>query len=291
MRLVVFTLLTLALGSASAHPGGRDSNGGHVNRRTGEYHCHTDTCVLPTVTPASPTGADVDDPPDGLPTAPVTIAGSWGAAKQIARDVIYANRDTEFYCGCPFTRQGSSGGTINQAACGYDGSEITHSARAEVLEWEHVVPASLMPARQFACWIDGLPQCASAGRQCCEQHDLNARAMIFDLHNLVPSVGQVNALRGNKRYGLIDGEARDLGACDFEWNNNVAEPAPDLRGDVARIWLYFSSRHGLHLQDEELAMLLQWSNGDPPDQAEFLRNDRVKTQQGNGNPFVEAFPQ
>jgi len=40
-------LLTLAV---QAHPGGgQDDNGGHVNRATGEYHCHRNDCVLPYV--------------------------------------------------------------------------------------------------------------------------------------------------------------------------------------------------------------------------------------------------
>lgn len=244
--------------------------------------------------PTSPTpsaGEDTDDPPDGPATAALTIAGSWGTTKEWARDIIYAGRSAELYCGCPFTRTGTSGGTIDTAACGYDGSNVTHSARATVLEWEHVVPASLMPARQFACWTTGLPQCSAAGRACCEQHDLDARAMIFDLHNLAPSVGQANALRDNKRYGLIDGEDRRLGTCDFEWTSTLTEPATGIRGDVARIWMYFNSRHGLQLQQGELEMFTQWSNGDPPDQAEFERNERVKAQQGNGNPFVEMFSQ
>ena len=50
----------------------------------------------------------------------------------------------------------------------------------------------------------------------------------------MPSVGQVNALRGNKRYGSIDDEERKLGSCDFEWNSSVAEPPTDKRGEIAR---------------------------------------------------------
>lgn len=32
-----------------AHSGGQDSNGGHVDRTTGEYHCHKFDCVLPII--------------------------------------------------------------------------------------------------------------------------------------------------------------------------------------------------------------------------------------------------
>ncbi len=272
--------------NAYPHAGGQDSNGGHVNRSTGEYHCHAEDCVPPSVII---TEEDVLDPPDGEPSDPLTIAGSWGTTKKWARDTVYADENETFYCDCAYTASGTSGGSINQTGCTYNGASESHAARAVRLEWEHVVPASLMSARGFTCWNEGLSECSEAGRECCERHDLNARAQIFDLHNLVPSVGQVNALRGNKRYGLIDGEERKLGSCDFEWNSVVAEPRDDRRGEIARIWLYYVSHHNLQLQQGELETFLQWSNDDPPDQWEFTRNSRIRDKQGNGNPFVEMF--
>lgn len=42
----IFTTLVL-MGIAStafAHGGGLDANGGHTNRKTGEYHCHREPC-------------------------------------------------------------------------------------------------------------------------------------------------------------------------------------------------------------------------------------------------------
>lgn len=246
--IVLFLFSSVGL----AHGGGRDSNGGHVNRSTGEYHCQREDCVLPETEPIE---EDVEDPPDGDDQGSVTVAGSWGTAKEWARDIVYEG--------------------------------VTETFR---LEWEHVVPASLMPARSFACWNEGLPACAEGGRACCESKDLNAQVQIFDLHNLVRSVGQANALRSNKRYGSIVGEERLLGSCDFEWSSDLVEPEEDDRGMVARIWLCFAARHNLHLQPGELAMYLEWSNDHPPLLSEFVRNDRIRTQQGNGNPFVEMFP-
>ncbi|MCG8439742.1 MAG: HNH endonuclease [Pseudomonadales bacterium] len=41
----VGTALVIAFVPAvSAHPGGLDKQGGHTDRKTGTYHCHTDTC-------------------------------------------------------------------------------------------------------------------------------------------------------------------------------------------------------------------------------------------------------
>lgn len=287
MKLLLTTLFFITFATnVHAHSGGQDSNGGHFSTATGEYHCHAEGCVLPT---SVLTEEDVLDPPDGEPSDPITVAGSWGSTKKWARNTIYADRNNTFYCECTYTASGTSGGTIDQPSCSYDGQDESYKKRAAKLEWEHVVPASLMPARSFQCWNEGLPECSKAGRSCCERHDLNARSQIFDLHNLVPSVGQVNALRSNKRYGAIDGEERKLGSCDFEWNKSVAEPPTVKRGEIARIWLYYVSHHNLQLQQGELEKFLQWSNDDPPEEWEFTRNIRIRAVQGNGNPLVEMY--
>ena len=216
-------------------------------------------------------------------------SSSWAATKKVARDDIYQDRDKTFYCGCDYTPKGSSGGVINVASCDYDGQGASYSSRAARLEWEHVVPASLMPARQFTCWNEGLPECRKGGRECCEKHDPKAQAMIFDLHNLVPSIGQANALRSNKPYGIVSQSIGQLGQCDFKWTNEYTEPADSVKGDAARVWLYMALQYGLELTDEQIAMFIDWAVNDPPDSNEFERNAKIVIKQGNGNPFVELF--
>ncbi|WP_197722095.1 YHYH domain-containing protein [Sulfuriflexus mobilis] len=46
-RIAVLWLGLLITPLLQAHPGGVDDNGGHVNRATGEYHCHHDDCISP----------------------------------------------------------------------------------------------------------------------------------------------------------------------------------------------------------------------------------------------------
>ena len=113
--LVVAALLS---SNACGHGGGQDNNGGHVDRSTGEYHCHADDCVHPD----SPV-EDVLDPPDGVDDDPITVAGSWGTTKKWARDTVYEGLDTTFYCGCTYTPSGRSGGVVDESSCGYDGSD------------------------------------------------------------------------------------------------------------------------------------------------------------------------
>ena len=45
MWKTVLFLVFIYSSNASAHGGGLDSNGGHNNRKTGEYHCHREPCL------------------------------------------------------------------------------------------------------------------------------------------------------------------------------------------------------------------------------------------------------
>jgi deoxyribonuclease-1 len=58
------------------------------------------------------------------------------------------------------------------------------------------------------------------------------------MYNLVPAVGEINALRSNYSFGIIPGERREFGECDMEIKNRKAEPPPNVRGDIARIYFY-----------------------------------------------------
>jgi deoxyribonuclease-1 len=173
----------------------------------------------------------------------------WRRAKNTADDVIYAGKDRTLYCGCVYTSHGSNdgSGSVNHQACGYQ-PPPKHANRAGRVEWEHIVPASLVPARHFDCWVLG-------NREKCEREDPRAQAMIFDLHNLAPSIGQVNALRFNDRYveNLPD-ETSDFGNCPIEDKKGAFEPPDCLKGDVARIWLYMSLRHGVVIPPDERDM-------------------------------------
>ena len=172
------------------------------------------------------------------------LSDGWKDAKNIADDVIYQGKDRTFYCGCIYASHGDTDGSgdVDHQVCGYQGPD-THSHRADRVEWEHVVPASLMPAKQFDCWVNG-------SRSKCEDEDPRAQAMFFDLHNLAPSVGQVNALRSNDRYSDLPDDTSDFGACLVEDTINAFEPPDCLKGDVARIWLYMNLRHGVEISDE-----------------------------------------
>lgn len=218
---------------------------------------------------------------------------SFEQAKKVARDGIYADHRTDFYCGCAFTpKKTGSGGRIDPKACGYKPRK--NKARGKVLEWEHVVPAYYFGSER-ACWTKGNKKCVKAdgtkfkGRACCAAVDKTFKRIEADLHNLTPAVGELNGDRSNLPYGMVAGEAREYGACDFEIGGEprVTEPRPEVRGEAARIWLYMSDTYSVALTGEQRKMFEAWSKSDPVDDWERLRNRRVEAVQGNTNPYVK----
>jgi deoxyribonuclease I len=132
---------------------------------------------------------------------------------------------------------------------------------------------------------DGTP---FKGRACCARVDRTFKRIEADLHNLTPAVGELNGARSNKPYGMVTGEPRLYGSCDFEIGGTpkVTEPRDEVRGDAARIWLYMTATYKIRLTAAQRDMFEAWSKSDPVDEWERLRDRRIEAIQGNKNPFV-----
>ena len=110
-----------------------------------------------------------------------------------------------------------------------------------------------------------------------------------DLHNLVPAIGELNADRSNYRFGMIEGEKRRYGQCDFEveFKAKKAEPPEAVRGDIARTYFYMADRYGLKLSKYQRKLLGVWGRSDPVDNWERERNQAIDEIQGNGNSYIQ----
>ncbi len=202
---------------------------------------------------------------------------------------IHADRPRTFYCGCGFEPSKS----IDLRECKY---EIrSNKSRASRVEFEHVVPASAF-GHQIDAWTKGHPKCTSSngkkykGRRCAERASSEFELMQADMHNLQPAVGEVNADRLNYVMAELDGEVREYGVCDVEIRDKKIEPRPEVRGDIARTYLYMDwayPKYHLIPDAKQRAMFERWAKDDPVDSWERKRARRVADVQGNVNPFVE----
>ena len=79
--------------------------------------------------------------------------------------------------------------------------------------------------------------CSNLRRPECRKKSSEFNLAEGDLHNLVPFVGELNANRLNKEYGLIPPEERAYGARDFEVTESRTEPTESIRRGLARVSL------------------------------------------------------
>lgn len=205
---------------------------------------------------------------DLLPKTP-----SFETVKKRMYSKVYFDHETTFYCGCAYSDK-----VPDLASCGMDAVEL--GPRADRTEVEHIVPASAF-GRTRPCW-------AAGGRDECLRVDPVFETFHSDLHNLAPSVGDVNASRSDFSMGLIDGDDSSFGGCDFEvdLDDDKVEPPADVRGDIARAYFYVEWMYGLELTEGQRHLFLAWNAADPVDEWEITRDTRIEELQGNSNPFV-----
>ncbi|NDY74663.1 endonuclease I [Desulfobacter hydrogenophilus] len=210
------------------------------------------------------------------------------AKKRLLNQVYYDHRET-FYCGCPFTMKKKVGLQADKFS-----PSTKYRKRADRIEWEHVVPAQSF-GQSFREWRNGDPACvdkkgkAFKGRNCAQKVNMEYRYMQADMYNLVPAIGQVNALRSNYSYAMIPGEPRRFGNCDMEIEDRKAEPRPEIRGDIARIYFYMDDAYpGRGIISKKNRKLFQaWAKEDPIDDWERERAKRIEAVQGTKNKFVQ----
>ncbi|CAH9052175.1 hypothetical protein PSECIP111854_00915 [Pseudoalteromonas sp. CIP111854] len=184
----------------------------------------------------------------------------------------------------PFTKTPPLRFTAAAALNGKARNELTKKGkvnkRAQRIEWEHVVPAWEF-GHQMQCWQDG-------GRKTCKKIP-KFKSMEGDLHNLVPAIGKVNGDRSNFKFSMIEGEGRVYGRCDAEVNfkARIFEPAPEIRGNIARTYFYFEKQYGLKISKQQHKLYSAWDKLDPVDEAECLIQSKKAEKQGWGNSFVQ----
>lgn len=200
-----------------------------------------------------------------------SFAGRDFAFAKKQAEYIYSMRQTSFYCGCDYART-TEGLEVNYARCAYNPK--SESPRSHKIEWDHVVPASRFGGN-LQCWKEG-------GRKACESDPL-FQEMESDLYNLVPSIGEINNAKSDKPMMEIEEGQKEYGGCDIVITKEGVEPANNIKGDIARIYLYMQWRYNIELTDQEKDMFIKWSFDDPVSKKEMDVANMIVLLQGNRN--------
>lgn len=213
-----------------------------------------------------------------LPAVNATSPSSFYKAKKLLYKEIYKDHNKTFYCGCEYKDK-----VVNLESCGYEVRKNTK--RAKRTEAEHILPAhqiAHLTERGRQCWAMGTQLPRTNGRKYCMQNNPTFKQAHNDLMNLVPAIGEVNGDRSNYRFAMIKGETRNYGACDIEINQTgrrelrKVEPAPNVRGDIARIYFYMADKYKLQLSHQTNQLMKIWNRFDPMDAWEKKRIDRIQ---------------
>ena len=210
---------------------------------------------------------------------------SFSKSKKLLLEV-YKDHPYTLYCGCSF-----KGKKPNLSSCGY--IPKNDNERANRVEWEHVVPAYDF-GHSLSEWKKGHPKCVTKkgkkykGLKCAAKMNKEFKFMLADMHNLFPTIGEVNRSRSNYPMSIIKGEERKFGECDFEIKNKKIEPRESIRGNIARVYMYMNySYPGKGIISKKNKKLFDtWNINDPVDSWECERAKIIGKIQGNKNIFV-----
>jgi endonuclease I len=137
-----------------------------------------------------------------------------------------------------------------------------------------------------------------------------------DYLHIFPTDGYVNGKRANFIYGEVASASytslngSKLGTSSVAgFTGSVFEPINEYKGDIARAFLYFVTRHENDIPTwssnaeaaqsfdnstfpsvkiNYLKLMIKWHNQDPVSQKEIDRNNAAYTYQGNRNPFIDS---
>lgn len=150
--------------------------------------------------------------------------------------------------------------------------------RGRGINIEHVMPMA-WAMNAFGC----------DDRNECRRSNSRFRTIEADIHNLFPSRRDINRARGSFTFGMVQGEPREFGKCDFEVDRRRrrVEPRTAVRGEVARAIFYMHDRYGMEIFGRLGRLLKDWNRADPPSADERRRNDLIERLQGNRNRFID----
>jgi len=194
---------------------------------------------------------------------------SFNKSKKLLERVVYKEPEhrIDIYCGCKYDERKE----VDFASCGYMPQK--DNKRAHRIEWEHVVPAEAF-GQSFPEWRNGHPDCVDSrgksfkGRKCAEKVNSVYRYMQADMYNLYPAVGEVNGKRSNYSMAMIAGGQYSFGECKTKIEDRKIEPRPEVRGEIARTYLYMERAYPGHgiISGKNKKLFQAWDRADPVDE-------------------------
>lgn len=193
---------------------------------------------------------------------------------------IYADHRYTFFCHQSFSAQG----LVHIKACEQCPTQTTP------IQWMALVPTKKM-AQHLLCYqekicIDNKGQ-RFKGLRCCQHNNEIYQQMQKDLHNFVPELPFLKQQRQRLVFGNISVETDAYPECFvIDKKRKILIPSREVRGMIARTYLYMRDKYHITLTPEETRLYLDWHQEYPVSVWERKRNQRIQDIQGNSNHYV-----
>lgn len=170
-----------------------------------------------------------------------------------------------------------------------DTSTCSVKEKKQTMQWMQVVPDTFY-GRNMACMNEKV--CVSTftgqpykGKLCCRISNAEYRKMEAELFNLIPVVSAIAKKHEGKPFGEVKKPKQLVGKVKID--DNYIEPPDDVKGDIARVYLYMDKRYDLQLTPQERALFERWHALDAVDAKECSIAKIIKKVQNVSNPWID----
>lgn len=155
--------------------------------------------------------------------------------------------------------------------------------------WIQVVPDTFF-GRKMACMIE--TPCINVftkepfgSPMCCRRINKKYKKMEADLYNLIPVVSEMKQIQKGKIFSEVKDPITMVGETKI--GKEAIEPADNVKGDIARVYLYMDEVYSLELNATQKNLYLKWNSLDGVDAQECALSKIISKIEGSANTWIE----
>ena len=156
------------------------------------------------------------------------------------------------------------------------------------MRWIQVVPDTFY-GRNMVCMKEQICVNEFTGKRfgspmCCRRIDEKYQQMEAGLFNLIPVVSEIAENYQGRVFGVVKKPIIPVETVKVD--DAYLEPSDEVKGDIARVYLYMVERYGLQLSLEQKEIFYRWHRLDAVDERECALAKIIMKVQNRRNRLI-----
>ena len=169
-----------------------------------------------------------------------------------------------------------------------DTSTCSVTEQNQTMIWIQVVPDTFY-GRNMACMTKPVCVNAFSGKlfgspMCCRRINEKYRQIESELFNLIPVTSEFAKIYQGKIFGEVKKVKWLIGNVKID--DKYIEPPEQIKGDIARVYLYMDERYGLQISLEQKELFRRWHRLDAVDKRECALAKIIMKVQNRTNHLI-----